>query len=402
MESTFLTGIRILNVRGVRNREIPLSKTKRNHLIITGKNGCGKTSVLVSLAEFMKYLVSDDYEIDDSEARIAHWKLDLWKVDYRRREEYHKNIKFTELYARRRWKDGCIAEENTPMGIREKFRNGQFILAYYADSRRLDMDPYRDIVKMDMKQVYGIDEHPAQYIGKYLANLKFAQAFAKLDGDTKRARDIEKWFQEFQKVLRRIYDDKKLELKFDTETYQFSIQLSDGKNFALNCMSMGYAAVFDIVGDLLMRMSNRHACDMEGIVLIDEVETHLHVKLQREVLPILTTLFPNIQFIVTSHSPFVLSSVEDAVIYDLEQDIATREGITMLPYEAIVEEHFGTSRLSQIIWGLFQEYKEALEKWDGKHDRHLRKLEEQLDSIPEFLAQDFVLEYQMLRLDNRR
>ena len=90
------------------------------------------------------------------------------------------------------------------------------------------------------------------------------------------------------------------------------------------------------------------------------------------------------------------------MIYDLERDIATPEGMTMLPYEAIVEEHFGTSRLSRILWGLFREYKEALEKWDGKHDRHLRRLEEQLDSVPEFLAQDFVLEYQMLRLDKGR
>lgn len=48
------------------------------------------------------------------------------------------------------------------------------------------------------------------------------------------------------------------------------------------------------------------AYEKEGIVLIDEIETHLHLELQRVILPILTTIFPNIQFVVTTHSPLFL------------------------------------------------------------------------------------------------
>ena len=59
--------------------------------------------------------------------------------------------------------------------------------------------------------------------------------------------------------------------------------------------------------------------DKEGIVLIDEVETHLHLELQRQIMPLLTSVFPNIQFIVSTHSPFVLSSIKDAVAYDMER-----------------------------------------------------------------------------------
>ena len=60
---------------------------------------------------------------------------------------------------------------------------------------------------------------------------------------------------------------------------------------------MGYAAVFDIIGDLIMRMESKHRYDLEGLVLIDEIETHLHVDLQKKIVPILTQLFPNIQFV---------------------------------------------------------------------------------------------------------
>jgi predicted ATP-binding protein involved in virulence len=53
------------------------------------------------------------------------------------------------------------------------------------------------------------------------------------------------------------------------------------------------------------------------ICLIDEVETHLHIELQHKALPLLTTFFPNIQFIVTTHSPFVVNSIENCKVYDL-------------------------------------------------------------------------------------
>ena len=74
-----------------------------------------------------------------------------------------------------------------------------------------------------------------------------------------------------------------------------------------------------IVLDLMMRMEKKitNAYDLPGIVMIDEVDAHLHISMQRNVLKNLTDLFPNIRFIVTTHSPLVLNSVDDAVIYDL-------------------------------------------------------------------------------------
>jgi predicted ATP-binding protein involved in virulence len=90
----------------------------------------------------------------------------------------------------------------------------------------------------------------------------------------------------------------------------------------------------------------RDSFDMEEIVLIDEIETHLHLELQKNILPILTKLFPNLQFIITSHSPFVLSSLDHAVIYDLEKNILVEKGMQNLPYEGIVEGYFGADRLS--------------------------------------------------------
>ena len=169
-------------------------------------------------------------------------------------------------------------------------------------------------------------------MGKYLVNLKSTQAFAQAKNDQKRAAEIQQWFTRFENILRKIYQDNSLFLDFDIDTFQFSIHIDGREPFAFNTMSMGYAAVFDIISDLIMRMESQHRYDLEGIVLIDEIETHLHVELQKQIVPILTELFPNIQFIMTTHSPFILNSAENTVIYDLESKALVSGGLTNLPY----------------------------------------------------------------------
>lgn len=109
-------------------------------------------------------------------------------------------------------------------------------------------------------------------------------------------------------------------------------------------MSDGFAATLDIVADLILKMQNGDSpvrvYEKKGIVLIDEIETHLHLELQKAIMPLLTKVFPNIQFIVTTHSPFVLSSMNDAVAFDLEhRDIIN--DLTDYSYESLAEGYFG-------------------------------------------------------------
>lgn len=71
-------------------------------------------------------------------------------------------------------------------------------------------------------------------------------------------------------------------------------------------ISSGEAAVLTIFGEILRQSDNINKLNQAtGIVLIDEIDKHLHIKIQKAVLPQLINLFPNIQFIVSTHSPFV-------------------------------------------------------------------------------------------------
>jgi predicted ATP-binding protein involved in virulence len=103
-----------------------------------------------------------------------------------------------------------------------------------------------------------------------------------------------------------------------------------GQELIINQLSDGEKCLLAMVGDLARRLAiaNPSLSDPlqgSGVVLIDEIELHLHPKWQREIIPALTRTFPNCQFIVTTHSPQVLSQVKPDSIYILEQ---TDVGIT--------------------------------------------------------------------------
>lgn len=414
MDHAFITEIHIVDVRHLHNIKIPLSRTERKHLILTGKNGSGKTSVLKSLTVFLQDLLeSDDFQLDDSKIRIAELKDKLRTRDNPDRRMIHRQIKDLEANARRRWNDGCVVTVNSPLYMRERFKKGQFILAYYRDNRQLDLGVGVDYSKVELKSVYGIDEHPAENIGKYLLNMKMTQGFAKLKMDEvigsdlmklqQRVRDIDSWFERFTNVLRMIYTEPALKLDFDIDSHQFHIIIPNRDPFALDCMSMGYAAIFDIVGDLMMRMESQNSHELEGIVLIDEIETHLHVELQQTIVKILIELFPNLQFILTTHSPFILSSTPNSVVYDLEYDHLLPDGLTHYPYDGIVDGYFKADILSNDLREKFEEYRELVRSENRRSNlARIAALEYYLDQIPTFLSLDFGVEYHQLKLEARR
>ena len=94
----------------------------------------------------------------------------------------------------------------------------------------------------------------------------------------------------------------------------------------------------------------------QGIVLIDELETHLHIELQKKILPFLTEFFPRIQFIVTTHSPYILNSISNAKAYDLERHVEL-EHLSAFSSEDLAEGYFEADAYSD-------ELKEQLERYE--------------------------------------
>ena len=155
----------------------------------------------------------------------------------------------------------------------------------------------------------------------------------------------------------------------------------------------------------MMRMEKKAGkhYDLEGVVLIDEIETHLHLDLQKKIMPILTNMFPNIQFIVTTHSPFILNSIKDAVIYDLENHtlVNNPEGLSNIPYDGIVEGYFDAPALSKALKAKYDRYRQLVKKETLTDDDYeeVAELEYYLDEIPDYLALGFMADYKQLKLE---
>lgn len=96
----------------------------------------------------------------------------------------------------------------------------------------------------------------------------------------------------------------------------------DNTKLSINQLSDGEKCYIAMIGDLARRMAiaNPNAMNpllCSGIVLIDEIELHLHPEWQRKIVYALCNTFPNIQFIITTHSPQVLGEVKDMDVFKL-------------------------------------------------------------------------------------
>ena len=122
-------------------------------------------------------------------------------------------------------------------------------------------------------------------------------------------------------------DASDLHVKHRPRRIVLSFKQGSGKTetLSLNQLSGGYRIVLAVAGDLARRMAhgNPHLADplaSEAIVLIDEIELHLHPSWQQRILTDLTKTFPNTQFIVSTHSPQVLTTLRPEQIVKLRRE----------------------------------------------------------------------------------
>lgn len=406
MENLFITDISIEKVRHLENIEINISKDERKNLIITGKNGSGKTSVLEAVANTISVISSGEFNSPNSaKENIKYMENGLEKLDLNteagksKKIEVEQSIAYFKAQLDRLYK-GITLLFPSIADVNSSYSAGDFVVAYYMAQRDYKVPNEKSIENIELKNTYDINEKPnAQFI-KYLVALKSKEALAARKGEMEKANQITNWFNHFENLLKQIFDDKDLKLDFDIDTFAFTILQTGHNPFDFNTMSSGYSAILEIVVDLMMRMENKQVYNVQGVVLIDEIETHLHLELQKNIMPFLKATFPNIQFIVTTHSPFIVTSDPNAVVYDLENKNRI-ENMNNYSYEGAVEGYFGIDKLSQTLRADFNRYKELVNidnRTDIENDEILN-LEKKLDEIPDFLNIDIASEYTSLKFE---
>ena len=346
-KNIFITKIRINKVRHLENVEISLSGIRR-HLILTGKNGSGKTSVLEAIRDSVLQEQNKPGALTNPGVEISY------------------SQKITDK----------ISQGITDLS--------SAVFAYIPAERSKYILP-DSIEKIEVVNKSAIDLNASRNFLKYMLSMDYQLYGAKNDNNVDLEATLESWFANFLTALREIYDCRELELKRDTKNFRFIVEMPNREPFALHEMSDGYAAFLDIYMELVMRFENNSSeidYSHPAIAIIDVIEAHLHVNLQKRVLPFYTRMFPNVQFIVSTHSPFVITSLSDAVVFDLESATElVNPGI--YSYEAIVEGFLDAGQYSNEMKSAFGRYRELCSKeLTSLEAKELEQLVSMLETVP--------------------
>jgi len=253
-------------------KELKLDNLKdKKEIYIVGENGDGKTLLLQAIAIALKGV--EEGEVFNLLKSQKEYQLDLLDSNDQRQENY-KNLL---AYGANR-NNNCQTKEDET-GYLTLFDNSLDL------KNPIDWLKYLDHSEKSEKQ-----------------NIISVQNAKKL----------------FQELLN---SDIDIEITPDSVTFS-----EKGSVVEFSQLSAGYQGVITIVCDMIVRLSENQSYiedikEFQGIVLIDEVELHLHPKWKYNFMKKLRDIFPKVQFIVTTHSPTViLGASKEAVFYKIYKE----------------------------------------------------------------------------------
>ncbi|HBM2880197.1 TPA: AAA family ATPase [Klebsiella oxytoca] len=313
-------------------------------LIITGGNGCGKTSFITAIYNYLKKGIDDPQNNDIqhllNQKRSYENQLKTIGRDGGNYNYYQQRLKECEsrLEELNNFNIEISSLDNKDIRSLLRFHSATRQSAISSPSQA----PKHSVLVEENKH-FANDKDGSQFFESYLLSLKKNQSYAiAFDKDENEAKRISLWFDKIQLDLRSLFEDPDLVLEFDTKDEKFYLH-QDGKDkYTFQTLSAGYSSILSIYTDLIMRveMWGVSPDNIQGIIFIDEIDAHLHVSLQKQILRFFIKSFPKIQFIVTTHSPFVVTSVTDSVIYDLTANEQIID-VSSYSYGVVMEEIFG-------------------------------------------------------------
>ena len=159
MENIYVTNLKIKSLRHLHNIEIPLSDNKKN-LILTGKNGSGKTSVLDALSKYLDSVANNsDFQEYESSLSYNMQRLDIARNnnDIEKINDYER---FVKMYKNKilNTRNGLEVLFNVkPASIFRYYNNGEFVLAYYKDDRIYKIEEVKNVEKLNLNDKYSIN-----------------------------------------------------------------------------------------------------------------------------------------------------------------------------------------------------------------------------------------------------
>lgn len=368
------------------HKTIEINLNGRN-LVITGGNGSGKTCLLRELNNKTELFIAKKQlaDLDSLEQEYQH-SFDLVSGVQKGTTRYEESNRYLDRLKQRldTIKSGLTLDIPNNIDFSSKFDDRVAIICFFEAHRKSNISAATTAKGIDSEKENLKEQASNQSFGhnleQHLVNLRNRRSLAITeDHDHELASKIFDWFNYFEENLKLLLEDETAKLNFKSSTLKFTISQQNKPEYTFQSLSSGYQAVFEIYADLLMRTEYFDVTPKElvGVVFIDEIDAHLHVSLQRIILPFFTQSFPNVQFIVTTHSAFVLTSAEDTVIFDLSKNEQIDDDISMFSHTSIIEGLLDTKPTSQRL----DKYISELAKIVNSNDIDRSRLEFLLDKL---------------------
>ena len=328
----FISELRIENFRGIKTLIIPLSK---NGAVFYGINGVGKSTIIKTINIIFSKIIDgasqgrfkNSISIDEEDVSFGHSKtridarITLGQGEYDFHRSYDKNKRRRGISQKTYIELGQLLKndlsENDPKELP--------IFVVYGVNRIVIDVPLRIRDKHSFDRLTAYEKSSAgtdfrvffewfRNQEDYENQVRANQDPSYQDTQLKAVRDaIYTLMPGFTKLM----VERKPRLKM--------VVTKDNTKLSINQLSDGEKCYIAMIGDLARRMaianpSANNPLQCSGIVLIDEIELHLHPEWQRKIVSSLRKTFPNIQFIITTHSPQVLGEIKDMDIFKLIEE----------------------------------------------------------------------------------
>lgn len=361
------------------------------NLIITGENGCGKTRFLRQLHQYLQHFFKrqiQSKEIIQQQLGTTRRTIEQIGLSHRDYNAYaRQEKKYIEQFERASNESMDISDTDA---LFELVNNNQFILRFFEANRVANNIASNGQVESitnikNSAQSQNFEQDSSSQFEKYLVSYyNYGSYIIARENNPEKEKQINAWFEKVQNDLRDLFEDHELILEYNPEEQAFYILQQGKEPYRFNNLSSGYSSILSIYADLLMKVELREipAEDITGFVLIDEIDAHLHVSIQRKIFSFFDKAFPKVQFIVTTHSPFVVQSVNDSIIYDLSK-LEPLEDLSMYSYESILKGLLGVESTSDILNKQLDEMAEIMNQKPVNTER----LQELIDSIQPYEGQ---------------
>ena len=324
------------NFRGIKELQLPFEP---GLTVIAAVNGGGKTTVIEALAMLLSWLTARTKRDSGKGGRIKeveinndrkHAQLSLqtssgeWSIGKTRKGTDYVVI------------SNLLALANIVRQLRGQLEteNSLPVFAFYPVNRAVRDDDFPKRIRI---------KHEFDPISVYDDFLTSSANFRLFFEWFREREDIENENLRTNGILQNVdtleFLDLQLEAvrsaleKFLPEYHDFRIKrqplrmvvTKGDQELRIDSLSVGETCFIALIGDIARRLSianprKRNPLEGEGVILIDEIDLHLHPAWQRRAVTNLTKVFPNVQFVVTTHSPQILSEVAPESIRLLYQE----------------------------------------------------------------------------------